>query len=266
MTAVAVGMVAGFVSGMLASMVGIGGAVVTTPAIRFAGATPLAAIGSTVPAIVPGALVGSFRYRREGLVDDRAALMSGGIGVLSAVAGGLVADVVDGRWLMIITGLMVLWSAVSLLRSSRAATDAVPLGAVAVEPLATSIVARPAAAILLGLGTVAGFLAGLLGVGGGIVLTPGLNLIGGLPLKRAIATSLTAVAMMSIASLVTHVRLGHVDWAYALPLVIGVVPGARVGARLTIGASDTRVRLTAGIVLAAVAVIYMGREIADLVG
>lgn len=54
----------GVASGVLASLVGIGGAVVTTPLIRFLGATPISAVGSTVPAILPGALSGSLRYQR----------------------------------------------------------------------------------------------------------------------------------------------------------------------------------------------------------
>ena len=37
-------------------------------------------------------------------------------------------------------------------------------------------------------------------------------------------------------------RAGHIDWAYALPLMVGVVPGARIGAHLTIGSSERAVR------------------------
>ncbi len=256
---IAVGVVAGFGSGMLASMVGIGGAVVTTPAIRFAGAPPLAAIGSTVPAILPGALSGAYRYHREGLIDRRAAGVCGASGVISAVAGGIIAGVVDARWLMVITSLIVLWSASSLIRSARRPESRHPPRETRSDGSSTAPIA-----LYVGLGVAAGFLAGLLGVGGGIVLTPGLNLVAHLPVKKAIASSLAAVAMMSVASLATHVRLGHVDWAYALPLVVGVVPGAQVGARVTVASSDRQVRLTAGVVLGIVAVVYMGRELIGL--
>ncbi len=52
----------GFVSGVLAGMFGIGGAVITTPSIRALGATPIHAVGSTVPAILPGSISGAYRY------------------------------------------------------------------------------------------------------------------------------------------------------------------------------------------------------------
>ncbi len=66
-------LVAGFATGVLSGMFGVGGAVVSTPAIRVLGATPLEAVGSTLPSIVPSAISGSLRYRREGLIVGRVA-------------------------------------------------------------------------------------------------------------------------------------------------------------------------------------------------
>ena len=63
----------GFVTGMLSGMFGIGGAVVSTPAIRALGATALQAIGSTLPSILPSSASGSVRYRREHLILPRVA-------------------------------------------------------------------------------------------------------------------------------------------------------------------------------------------------
>ena len=57
----------GVISGVLSGMFGIGGAVVTTPAIRVLGATTFQAIGSTLPSILPSSISGSLRYRREQL-------------------------------------------------------------------------------------------------------------------------------------------------------------------------------------------------------
>ncbi|WP_334142139.1 TSUP family transporter, partial [Rhabdothermincola sp.] len=61
----------GVSAGVLSGMLGIGGAVITTPGIRVLGATPLEAVGSTVPAILPSALSGTWRYARAGMVDWR---------------------------------------------------------------------------------------------------------------------------------------------------------------------------------------------------
>src|SRR5258708_10831988 len=63
--------VIGVGTGVLSGMFGIGGAVVSTPAIRVLGASPLAAVGSTIPSIIPSAVSGAIRYRREGPAHAR---------------------------------------------------------------------------------------------------------------------------------------------------------------------------------------------------
>lgn len=246
-------LLAGFASGILAALVGVGGAVVTTPMIRWLGATPIHAVGSTVPAILPGALSGTYRYQREGLIEWRVARIIGLSGVMATVAGALVSDVVDAGWLMVLTAVVVGWVGVSLLRRP-------PAG----DGDGGESVRRDAAPVLVSIGIAAGFMAGLLGVGGGLVLTPGLVMGVRLPIKHAVATSLAAVSMMSVTALISHVALGHVDWRFAIPLAVGVVPGAQVGARITIGASEAKMRWITGILMCALAVAYLIREVAAL--
>ena len=84
--------------------------------------------------------------------------------------------------------------------------------------------------MLAAVGAAAGLLAGLLGVGGGIVMMPAFTGLLRMPIKLAIGSSLVAVAMFSIPALITHTALGHIAWRFALPLMIGVVPGAQVRA------------------------------------
>src|SRR5262249_7339312 len=81
-------LVAGVATGVLSGMFGVGGAVVSTPAIRALGATPLEAVGSTLPSIVPSAVSGSLRYRREGLIVGRVARWTLAAGLAATVGGG----------------------------------------------------------------------------------------------------------------------------------------------------------------------------------
>ncbi len=90
---------------------------------------------------------------------------------------------------------------------------------------------RHEAAIAL-VGVLAGFLAGLFGVGGGILIVPGLVLAAGMDQRRAHGTSLAAVLPISIASMITYAAHGHVDWAVAAWLAVGGVAGAVIGTRL----------------------------------
>ena len=68
---IAITLLVGVTTGVLSGMFGIGGAVVSTPAIRALGATALQAIGSTLPSILPSSISGSLRYHREGFILPR---------------------------------------------------------------------------------------------------------------------------------------------------------------------------------------------------
>jgi uncharacterized protein len=81
-------------------------------------------------------------------------------------------------------------------------------------------------------GVSAGFLAGLFGVGGGILIVPGLVLATGMDQRRAHGTSLAAVLPISLASFATYASHGNVDWAVAAILSAGAVAGAVVGTHL----------------------------------
>jgi len=113
-------------------------------------------------------------------------------------------------------------------------------------------------------GAGAGLLSGLLGVGGGLVLVPGLTEVLRLPLKSAIATSLACVGILAVPGTITHAVLGDIDWRIALLLAVAVVPGARLGAAVAIATNERRLRLIVALALGAVAVIYAGSELAAI--
>ena len=85
-------------------------------------------------------------------------------------------------------------------------------------------------AVLVGL--VAGFLAGLFGVGGGILMVPALVMVMHLDQRLAHGTSLAAVVPIAVASTLSYAISGEVDWAVAACLVAGALAGAVVGTHL----------------------------------
>jgi len=178
-----------------------------------------------------------------------------------AVAGALASDVVNGRLLMVMTAIVMLWAGGSVLwrlRNPRV-TDASD------ATMPTERAPRRSGFLVGVLGVVAGFTAGLLGVGGGIMVVPMLNGPLRLPMRQAVASSLVAVAVFQVPALVTHMWLGHVNWAIALPLMLGVVPGAQVGARLTVAASDRTVQVLFAVLVVILAVIYGITEVNGLI-
>jgi len=123
----------------------------------------------------------------------------------------------------------------------------------------------PPAQVSAGIGVSGGFLSGLLGVGGGIVMVPAFTVALGMPLRRALGTSLVIIAILVVPGTIVHWALGHIDWAIFLALAIGVVPGARLGARIALGVRERTLRILVGAFLMAVAVLYGVRELVELV-
>jgi len=256
-------------TGVLSGMFGIGGAVVSTPAIRVLGATPLAAVGSTIPSVIPSAVTGAWRYGRERLVDWRIVAWTSGAGILATVGGALLTDVVPGNGhpLMILTAGLVGFSAYRLSRpvgtpepEAVVATEGITDAAPGLARVDDGQDRRAEPWRLAVIGVAAGGLSGLLGIGGGVLMVPAFTAWVRMPIKAALATSLACVGVLAVPGLITHAALGHINWLYALPLCVGVVPGARLGAHLTIQSSDRTLRLLVGVVLGVIAVAYAAGE------
>jgi uncharacterized protein len=86
-------------------------------------------------------------------------------------------------------------------------------------------------------------------LGGGFVLVPLLMRWLGFKIKPAIGTSLAAIAILAVPGTLTHALLGHVDWWLAGALAVGVIPGAWLGSRITLGASDRAIRIAFAVML-----------------
>ncbi len=82
---------------------------------------------------------------------------------------------------------------------------------------------------LLGIGLVAGFLSGMFGVGGGILIVPGLITVAGFSQRLASGTSLTAIVPLATVGVVSYASSGHISAAGGLVLALGAMLGAQVG-------------------------------------
>src|ERR1700712_1499283 len=99
----------GVATGAMSGLFGVGGAVISTPAIRALGASAAVSVGTTLPAIIPGAASGTVRYAREHLIDWRLVRWAGPAGALGAVLGSLASDAVPGHGhvLMLLTAALL---------------------------------------------------------------------------------------------------------------------------------------------------------------
>lgn len=247
------GLAVGLVAGVLSGMFGVGGGIVMTPGLQLGlGLAPIMALATPLPVILPTALTGAWRYRKAGEVDGRAGLWMAVAGLPASALGAELTAHVETHLLLVVTAALLAWQSISVLRGK---------GRRDVEDSARH---RPIA--FVGIGFVAGFVSGLLGIGGGIVMVP--LMVGwlGMPLKRALGTSLTAIVLLVVPGTIVHSLHGNVDWGVFVALAFGAVPGARIGAGLALGTAERTLRMLVGGFMLLVAIVYGAGELRSLVG
>lgn len=266
--------VLGVATGVLSGVFGVGGGVISQPGMRLLGLEPLIVIGSALPVIIPGAASGAARYVREGLVQWPAVIGTVPAGLAAAVVGSIASDEIpgDGHLLQLATAGLLGLSSYRMGRSAPPAVDPDEPLAETDAPEAPSGIDRPADGTVAPLpryaaiGAISGLLSGLLGIGGGVVMVPAFVQLARIEVKAAVATSLVCVGAFAIPGTITHALQDHVDWRVTAALVVGVVPGARLGAALAIRATDRRLRVVVASFLGCTAVVYAGGELVALFG
>ncbi|MER3395355.1 MAG: hypothetical protein C4318_05340 [Acidimicrobiia bacterium] len=252
MSKVAAGAIVGVVAGILSGAAGLGGAIVSTPGIRVLGAAPLIAVGTTVPAIVVASASGSWNYLRSRCCDLPVAFATGATGVIFTVLGALFARVVGGRPLMLATACLVVYGGGRIFQGRH--LD---------ESSRWRAISKARVPIAAGIGVVAGFLSGALGIGGGIVMLPAYYRLLGMPIKKTTGTSLVVAGLMAIPGTLVHWRLGNIDWYLATGLCAGALVGSYLGSRVTLLSGERRVRIYVGVLLVAIGTAYgVGEAIA----
>jgi uncharacterized membrane protein YfcA len=247
------GILTGFVSGTMAGAFGVGGAIISTPAVQvLLGAPAYVAVGTPLPVIFPTTVSGAQAYRRAGQIDWRVVAWAAPPGAAAAAAGAFLTQFINPSGLLLATAVLIGWQAYRV--GTGRSTPEIPGHPV-----------RPSGAALAGTGLVAGFASGLLGIGGGVILVPVMAGILGMPLKRTLGTSLVVIAFMVIPGTIVHALLHHINWAIFLWLTLGVIPGAALGSRWTIKAKERTLRIVVSVFLSIVAVLYAALEIHDLV-
>ena len=228
----------GLAAGVLSGLFGVGGGIVMTPGLTaLGGVPPIVAVATPLPVILPTAAVGAFTYHRAGEVDMRAAAWISLTGAAASAVGALLTEAVNAR--LAVGGHR---------RAPGVAVDPDPAREVASRTRSKSDRSTPGRSRWSA--SRAGLLSGLLGIGGGTVIVPALAGMLGVPLKRALGTSLVAVVVLVIPGTIVHAVLGNIDWAAALFLVIGSLPGARLGATIALGTKERTLRLMVGSFLA----------------
>jgi uncharacterized membrane protein YfcA len=250
--------------GLLLGLLGGGGSVLTVPVfVYLLGIAPKPAIAMSMPVVGTASLVGAMGHWRHGNVDVRSALVFGVVAMAGAFGGARLATFLSGAAQLALLGAVMLAVAASMLRAGRGAPHAAdgeraPLADLGPEapgeaerdaspsaPRAANPTRRATgnatggatgeawtARTLLLLSATAlgvGVLTGLVGIGGGFLIVPALVLIVGVPMKRAIGTSLLVIAMNSLSGFLGYRGQVEVSWSFVATFtgvaVVGIMAG-----------------------------------------
>ena len=233
--------VVGLVAGLFASLFGVGGGIVMVPLLvlllrydaKVATATSLAAIIVTATAgVVSHGLLGNVAWGY--------AILIGLPAVLGVLAGIWVKDRISSRTLTYaFAGLLLLLAFWLVIKPGEATADAGLTVVRAIE--------------VIPLGFLAGCLAGLFGVGGGILFVPTLVLIVGLPQLSAEGASLLAILPVSLLGSWRQHRARTVRWRAALTMGVASIPTAVLGANIAERVSERLLQALFGALLVATA-------------
>lgn len=279
---VAIGLMAGFLSGTF----GIGGSIISTPALRLIlKVGPLIAVGTPLPVIIPTAISGGWAYYKKGLVNFGVALWAALGGILGTSVGSFATYYISGHVLMLVTAVLIGYLGLdfmskSILRKkvsrpvrSQEASNVKTVAkrheiqreqnkaVLAQDSNQSEIHALPVFAIGIG----AGLVSGLLGIGGGILLIPAFLKILKMPLKESFGTSLVVVSLIAVPGSIIHYYLGHVDLWIAIFLSAGVILGANLGARFSIRTRESVLVLLFGLFLIVTASVFGYLEILSMI-
>lgn len=229
---------------ILGSMLGLGGGVFIVPLFTlYLGVDPKIAVGASAIAVVTNSVVGSSRHLESGFVNIRLAMLLEMTTVLGAIVGAAIAIRVNADFLKALLGVVLVYAAVSMLRARKVAWENVPEDAPDpyglmneyVDPAADKLVRYIPQELRRGtiVATFAGVLSGLLGIGGGVVKGPTMNLVMKMPVKASAGTSSFMVGITAMATAMVFYRSGKIDLQVAVPAMLGVFAGSSFGSRLT---------------------------------
>ncbi len=226
-------------TGTMAAFFGIGGGSIIVPALVILFMfDPKVAVGTSAVCVAFTAISSSISHHRFGKVDwDLGTKIAMGA-VPGAFIGAALTAYIPSEFLLVLLSVMLIFSGMKLITSGeRKERDM-----------------HRKLAFFIGISE--GIIAGMLGIGGGIILVPALLFLGVSP-HRAVATSSLVIVFTATMSALTHTYLAHVDFLAAGIIILGVIPGARFGAAMAHRTKAEHLRALLGIFLIVMAAIIL---------
>jgi len=259
-------------AGFLGALTGLGGGVVIVPALTLGfGVDIRYAIGASLVSVIATSSGAASAYVREGYTNLRLGMLLEIATTLGAIGGAFLAAFIPTRAIAVVFGVVLLYSAWASSRPrpkegrpSEPDPLAQRLRLDGSFPTPEGVRAYHVKRLPLGfslMGT-AGVLSGLLGIGSGAVKVLALDQAMGLPFKVSTTTSNFMIGVTAAASAGVYLRRGYIDPGLAMPVMLGVLAGSFLGARVLAGAATTWLRRVFALVVVALALEMMVNALA----
>jgi uncharacterized membrane protein YfcA len=252
------------VAGVLGSLLGLGGGIIVIPALTLLFKIDIHyAIGASIVSVIATSSGAAAAYVRERMTNLRVAMVLEVATVSGALTGAYLAGVLTVRWLYIIFGLILGYSALMMFRKRREPlqdehitkatpwSDYLKLHSSYYDEAEKRTISYHVRNTRIGLGLmyIAGVVSGLLGIGSGALKVPAMDLAMHLPIKASTATSNFMIGVTAAASASVYFMRGDINPTITAPVAAGVLLGATLGSRLMGRMQSSKIRVVFVLVL-----------------
>lgn len=258
----------GFMGALIGSMVGLGGGFLIVPFLLL-GTTfePSEIAGTSILVVFIIAIISVTQYVRHHLVDWKLGAIFAGFSIPGAIVGAMLAGKIPTvLFMQIFSADLFLVAGYMFFRPHRSLNMSLVKQLKGMFMVKTSVanpegmiiyaISIPLAAIVF---FPAGILAGLIGVGGGSIMVPGMLLILDMPATMIASTSMLVMVFNAGVASMAQAALGHVDWTAATFLSLGAIIGSRIGPHISVRLNNQQLTRLMSIVLftTALTVLYL---------
>lgn len=236
--------------GTLASMLGIGGGIINTPLLIIVfGVSAQIAPASTLVAALFVAVSSTVAYSRQkpSPILVKTGLLLSLLTVPGTFAGIFLRNAITDDYLLrLIFGIVLFPVALNMLFAKKRSKNGSPS-----DPAAhtfSSLTKRRLALSLAGAFS-GGIVSGLMGLGGGVLVVPVLDILMTVPMHAAVATSMLTMIFTAGSGTILNYALGQIDLFFSVTLGIGMVIGAQIGSRVAHRIDAIRLKQLFGLVL-----------------
>lgn len=252
-----------FTAGFLGALTGLGGGVVIVPLLTSVfGVDVRYAVGASLVSVIATSCGAASAYIKEGYTNLRIGMFLEVATTIGAIVGAFIATFVSAKALTLVLAIVLLYSAYLSQQPKPEHTEELTPDRIVTHlrlngtyPTPDGLMAYQAHSVPLGFGVMwlAGVFSGLLGIGSGAFKVLAMDQIMRLPFKVSTTTSSFTIGVTAAASAAVYLARGYIDPGLSMPVMLGVLPGAFLGARVLVGAKTQILRIIFSFVLVAMA-------------